>query len=57
MIVDTERLRKSAFAIYVLAEEDIAKDISEQLLKAADEIDKLRNLKSYLNWKLTNKKL
>jgi len=43
IMVDTDRLRKAANAIFIAVEEDVAKDISEMLLGAANEIDELKD--------------
>lgn len=40
--MDTGDLRKAGKAIFLAIDEAVAKDISEKLLWAADEIDKLR---------------
>ena len=38
----TDDLRKSAIAVYLATDEEVAKDLSEKLKWAADEIDRLK---------------
>jgi len=42
--MDTNELRKASMAVYLATnDESVAKDLSDKLRGAADEIDKLRN--------------
>uniref|UniRef100_A0A6H2A4B9 Uncharacterized protein n=1 Tax=viral metagenome TaxID=1070528 RepID=A0A6H2A4B9_9ZZZZ len=41
----TDDLRKSAKAVYLATDEEVAKDLSEKLKWAADEIDRLKGKK------------
>ena len=40
--MNTDDLRKSALAVYLATDEEVAKDLSEKLKLAADEIDRLK---------------
>jgi len=42
MTIDTTELRKASTAVYLAAEAPVAKDLSDKLRAAADEIDTLR---------------
>ncbi len=41
--MNTQDLRKAASAVFLATEEDIARDLSQKLNSAANEIDRLRN--------------
>ena len=43
-MIDTNELRKMGQAVYVLAEKEVRKGLSDKLYAAADEIDKLREI-------------
>jgi len=42
-MIDLEKLRRSAAAIFVVVDESIARDISQLLIGASDEIETLRD--------------
>jgi len=42
-MIDTDNLRKSANAIYVVVAEDVAEQISKKLIEAADTIDLMQS--------------
>ena len=41
----TDDLRKAAKAVYLATNEEVAKDLSEKLKLAADEIDRLKGMR------------
>ncbi len=40
----TEELRKASTAVFLATEEDVARDLSDILIQAADKIDSLRKV-------------
>ena len=43
-MINTAELRKAGKAIFIVVEERVAKDISDKLITAANEIDELKDL-------------